>query len=1106
MIFPDTTMLLKQREAIADLLLDEEFSVPGLTFKKSYADIMTREELWQWTQGPLRQFLVQNDGTAEAPDSRGHVLMHNKLVGSIQVRQHRVRAWDCTALTVGSSYNAPVKTSASYSSPAGNHTLRSFAPGSPSTLWSTAAGATTQPSSDSFEAEHTADLKCFPLYQKGSCCYDTPDEFADNFYESHGYAWDDDTRYRFGSRAEVPSATIDATFQTTYGIADVDISCGACDPSVPESCELGHGTCARNDEYAYGCGWESCVLADDAPPTACNNMSGATYKVFASALGDSPLLFDELFPESIIFPDMRYGYGGYALELPRDADCARSALRQLENDNFIDAATRSIAFSFNLYNRNADIYITLRITFAFDPTGHVEKYAYIDAIKLSRFFFFAGLWNKDAMINVSAFLSKHFIASFFISTWLIMTAWQISKEVSDFALDPFNYVKDPWNVYDLIYFTFAFLFFWSAWKFLLASDQFEHALGIVEQYSCSGEVDVIDGNDCPSTDLYSRADYRQYKPADINSSGYVDSWYLREAFVEMRKWMALATSFYIFRVFKFLRLSKKSSLVWRVMALSYVELKGFMLVLSLLVFSFALFGVTMFGSSSRGFHNLPSAFMTLLHFALGDFYSRVAYEEMSYASSTFAWLYFLVFIILVCFVALNMFIAIVMASYEEAMEEKRWWAEKKKAVLGHRSTNDVTASIGKLSHHLSHSEITQSASDTIFPTWHIRPFDGEMDENDVRTARNIISDAKAGAGVLVKERLQHKSAYLLSEQKRQGSIIRVHYARDFCTASGDKIVSELHTPELTHRDRIAHQIALIKIEEMKQVHGSDVILLRGLRRNNTLVSQNGPMHRHLVDHLRPGEECHLLDRMSVLGNFLTLRFVDHESVSTRVDIRAATAAHSHSDDEWSTFQVRDTFADFEVSEIVGNLENYRVDSALMANLPSGAAMDRQRSITANGWCQHLWKTCAKRCTERPATAAEAREADDDGSDHTPVKTTRILLLDPVTRCFVDELALPMELSLWLWLRMLCASVCCKKMKNTNRHLCHDCADLSSLYSAWAAIKVWCSHCFCYRCSSRIRQDKEEQNVGRAVEYFLRDQCHFIKQRVQNHHGPGPPRC
>ena len=67
-------MQLKQTEAIADLLFDEEF--PGAQYKKNFHEIMTEEELWDWVDGPLLQAIFPDDAEQPLP-----MLGANRLLG-----------------------------------------------------------------------------------------------------------------------------------------------------------------------------------------------------------------------------------------------------------------------------------------------------------------------------------------------------------------------------------------------------------------------------------------------------------------------------------------------------------------------------------------------------------------------------------------------------------------------------------------------------------------------------------------------------------------------------------------------------------------------------------------------------------------------------------------------------------------------------------------------------------------------------------------------------------------------------------------------------------------------------------------------------------------
>ena len=62
-----------------------------MPFKKSYYDIMTFEEMWQWADGPLTAAFFP-DPTQDMPQP---LLGSNYLIGSMQVRQARVRSTEC---------------------------------------------------------------------------------------------------------------------------------------------------------------------------------------------------------------------------------------------------------------------------------------------------------------------------------------------------------------------------------------------------------------------------------------------------------------------------------------------------------------------------------------------------------------------------------------------------------------------------------------------------------------------------------------------------------------------------------------------------------------------------------------------------------------------------------------------------------------------------------------------------------------------------------------------------------------------------------------------------------------------------------------------------
>lgn len=77
--------------AMRDVLIAEEFPEPFSHVMKSYGDIGSIEEFWQWTQGPLETAIV------DAVDSGEDVIyQYNRIVGAVRFRQLRVRSDRCS--------------------------------------------------------------------------------------------------------------------------------------------------------------------------------------------------------------------------------------------------------------------------------------------------------------------------------------------------------------------------------------------------------------------------------------------------------------------------------------------------------------------------------------------------------------------------------------------------------------------------------------------------------------------------------------------------------------------------------------------------------------------------------------------------------------------------------------------------------------------------------------------------------------------------------------------------------------------------------------------------------------------------------------------------
>ena len=517
---------------------------------------------------------------------------------------------------------------------------------------------------------------------------------------------------------------------------------------------------------------------------------------------DSPVLINELIPVSWVSP-VTLGSAAYGIELPRSKRCAAMVLARLEELEFVDLATRIIVFEFNLYNRNEDLYSFLRISFSFDPTGHVEKYARIDAVKLMRKLFYVGIWSEfqplTGGISDWAPMRWPYFASIVVDVWLAFTAIQLLIELRDLLQRPDQYFKDVWNMYDILYATTAVIFFASCLDYRNLSIDFELALGVAHPSSdeTTHEYNSKFGADLNKTALQIAA----HTPVE----GYVDTTKLRSAFREVKQYLALVMLIYIMRLFKFMRLSRQLSSVWRVVAGAMTELKGFLVVLFIIFSMYALFGIAMFGNLVREFHNLPSAYMTLMQFSIGDFGS-VDYGTIKYNGNLIAPVFVISFMILICFVVVNMFIAIIMDAYETEKDNRAWW-HKEREMLGRRffknfnvdsmlwrRTFGIFASMGKV----------------MFPRWRLEVFDANEDAES-ETEVDTSSDGNPF--------LHEPESIGLRPDPRPGTTVRIHFARMFLDSHDNPITD---VDSMTWRDHVAQHITRLKVAEQSAYEAAQV--------------------------------------------------------------------------------------------------------------------------------------------------------------------------------------------------------------------------------------------------------------------------------------------
>ena len=184
-------------------------------------------------------------------------------------------------------------------------------------------------------------------------------------------------------------------------------------------------------------------------------------------------------------------------------------------------------------------------------------------------------------------------------TMVVLYIYFILKELVEMqSLGLKLYFSELWNIYELVDLYCLYKAFDTMYSFQDISTQVE------------GEL------------LRSENELVYY---DVMASGGVRSMYR-----DVKKWMALNAFTAVLKIFKYLKLSSRMNSLWEVLERALSDMLAFMLILFFIMAGFGVFGVVLFGDHVREFHNVPSAFNTLLYWTIGDF-STVDYDIMTQA-------------------------------------------------------------------------------------------------------------------------------------------------------------------------------------------------------------------------------------------------------------------------------------------------------------------------------------------------------------------------------------------------------------------------------------------------------------------------------------------
>jgi len=155
--------------------------------------------------------------------------------------------------------------------------------------------------------------------------------------------------------------------------------------------------------------------------------------------------------------------------------------------------------------------------------------------------------------------------------------------------------------------------------------------------------------------------YDQRRQFTVEASQFIDYYDMGERFIYVFTLLGVVGLLLVLKLFRFFALSKQATALWQTLIRATPDLIAFGIGFCVLICGFAFVATLLYGPTIESFHNLPSAFSSLLRFALGDF----DYPELSRARPAVTGWFFALYIASIVLVGMNVLIAIVTMYFEE---------------------------------------------------------------------------------------------------------------------------------------------------------------------------------------------------------------------------------------------------------------------------------------------------------------------------------------------------------------------------------------------------------------------------------------------------------
>ncbi|KAH8338702.1 hypothetical protein KR074_007726, partial [Drosophila pseudoananassae] len=324
-----------------------------------------------------------------------------------------------------------------------------------------------------------------------------------------------------------------------------------------------------------------------------------------------------------------YRSGGYVVDLTFEKEDNLKIITDLQTTHWLDRGSRLCLVEFNLYNENTDIFQSVKWvevsneksdSFKLDfrrfiaeipPTGGVIPQAQLQTVK-----------------QFSFFTERSLVMTVIYIFWYIMIVYYTIYEINEIRKSGAkNYFTSMLNVLDCLILLLCYL-------------------ALVYNIWHTFKVKSV---------TYKATTQLTYQSLDV-----LCFWNI--IYVDM---MAILAFLVWIKIFKFISFNKTLVQFTTTLKRCSKDLAGFSLMFGIVFLAYAQLGLLLFGTKHPDFRNFITSILTMIRMILGDF----QYNLIEQANRVLGPIYFLTYILLVFFILLNMFLAIIMETYNSVKSE-----------------------------------------------------------------------------------------------------------------------------------------------------------------------------------------------------------------------------------------------------------------------------------------------------------------------------------------------------------------------------------------------------------------------------------------------------